>query len=497
MRGHAKARTAIILAVFTVVFVSLTVGSYTQKSATDDEPVHLAMGYTALKLHDFRIHPETPPFLRMWAALPLLAMEGVRLDTNTESWVQADKWAFSHEFLYEQNDADHLLYPARFMIVLLGVLLGIMLFCWAKELFGFVTATVVLGLYALEPNILAHSSLVTTDLGVTCFIFGTLYFLWRSTKLLTLGNLLGLCLFFALAQISKTTALLLIPLIVVLLGVHTAQRSAWPWRIGRSREMIGVARKTLVTTMIVFVLVLVGYAAIWAVYGFRYGPTVSGSFVFRVDKDPLAREQHPQLSRAVGWLDEHRILPNAYTQGFLIEQARSHESPVYFAGKFRQERLWYYFFAAFLVKTPLVLILLFLAGLALCIRCRAALLSNYLFLLLPVALGFLASMYATWNVGLRHILAVYPFVFLLAGLTVSTFFRHFPRTLAIVCAVYRGRVDLSKLSRVLQLDCGWPTPRPQGSRGLEYRLGTGPETAESMDGSQRRQAHQPELFRHG
>ena len=65
-------RTTLVLCVFAVVFIALTVGSYTQKSATADEPQHLTAGYTALRLHDYRIDPEHPPFLRMLAALPLL-----------------------------------------------------------------------------------------------------------------------------------------------------------------------------------------------------------------------------------------------------------------------------------------------------------------------------------------------------------------------------------------------------------------------------------------
>src|SRR5882724_6604469 len=98
------------------------------------------------------------------------------------------------------NDADRLLYLARFMIVLLGVLLGVLLFCWTHERFGFWPAIIVLGLYTIEPNLLAHARLVTTDFGVTCFAFGTMYFLWRTARLLSAANLCGLAGFFVLAQ---------------------------------------------------------------------------------------------------------------------------------------------------------------------------------------------------------------------------------------------------------------------------------------------------------
>src|SRR5208283_4407513 len=209
MEGTARFRTTVVLCAFVVAFTALTVGSYTQKSATVDEPQHLTAGYAALRLHDYRIDPEHPPFLRMWAALPLLAMPDVRIDTNRPSWSTVDGWEFSHHFLYELNDADHLLYRARFMTVVLGILLGILVFSWARELFGFWTAATVLALYCVEPNILAHSRLVTTDFGVACFSFGALYFLWRTTRKLTCGNVASVAAFFALAQVSKFSALLL------------------------------------------------------------------------------------------------------------------------------------------------------------------------------------------------------------------------------------------------------------------------------------------------
>jgi len=180
-----------------------------QESATVDEPQHLTAGYTALRTGDHRLDPEHPPFLRMWSALPLLAMPSARLDTNTVAWRTGEDWEFSHYFLYQLNNADALLYRARFMTVILGIVLGVLLFSWAHELFGFWTAAAVLALYCGEPNILAHSSLVTTDIGVVCFIFGALYFLWRATRALTWGNAAGLIAFFALGADLEILALLL------------------------------------------------------------------------------------------------------------------------------------------------------------------------------------------------------------------------------------------------------------------------------------------------
>ena len=142
-------RSALVLVVFASSFLALTVASFQRESATVDEPQHLVAGYIAWKLHDYRIAPEHPPLLRMWAALPLLAMPDIKLATNSLYWLSGDQSQFAHQFLFQDNDADRLLFRARFMMVWLGVLLGILVFCWARELFGFWPATVS---YPIAPS---------------------------------------------------------------------------------------------------------------------------------------------------------------------------------------------------------------------------------------------------------------------------------------------------------------------------------------------------------
>src|SRR5271156_738429 len=103
------------LVVFAIVFVALTVGSYVRESATWDEPQHLIAGYSALKFHDYRTDPEHPPVVRMWAALPLLGMDEIKMDlrkidtASSAIWVMNRQFFFCHDTLYVSNDADRLL----------------------------------------------------------------------------------------------------------------------------------------------------------------------------------------------------------------------------------------------------------------------------------------------------------------------------------------------------------------------------------------------------
>ncbi len=408
-----------MLCLFAVVFIALTVGSYTQKSATVDEPQHLTAGYTALRLRDYRLDPEHPPFLRLWAALPLLAMADVRLDTNTVSWSTGQGWDFSRRFLYELNDADHLLYRARFMTVILGIVLGVLVFSWAQELFGFWTAAAVLALYCLEPNILAHSGLVTTDLGVTCFIFGALYFLWRLTRTLTLGNAVGLVVFFALAQVSKFSGLVLGPIVVVLLLVRLLRGGAWLYEFGSRGELRSLREKLLTMTAIILGLAITSYAAVWAVYGFHYGPTAPSTDLTLLQNNPQLIERVHTTWAIGSWFDAHRLLPDTYTHSLILAQVKSQRRSAYLAGEFSRTGWWYYFPLAFLIKTPLAVLFLFTCGLVLSLKTRTRWKSEDAFIILPLVIYLGMAIMEHLNIGLRHLLPIYPLVLLVCGITLE------------------------------------------------------------------------------
>jgi hypothetical protein len=463
-------RIAVTLVAFAAVFIGLTVSSYRQESATDDEPQHLVTGYAILALKDFRIDPVHPPFLRMWAALPLLAMPDVHLNTNTVAWTSVRPLQLYWQFMYLDNDADRMLNRARFMNVLLGVLLGVLLFCWSRELFGFGTATIVLGLYCLEPNILAHFSLVTTDGGVTCFIFGAVYFLWRTTQRLNAPNLIGLVAFFALAQVSKYSALALGPITMALLLTRALRNGVWPGAFGRGGELATRRRRVLAAFCIVLLSAFASCIAIWGAYRFQYAPAPRGGGLERIVSGPNVHKRVPITAVVMDWVDQHRLLPNVYAQGLSICQAicqagseerpayspRQHstvprselaemeERTMYLLGQLSYNGWWYYFPVAILVKTPISLIVLFLAGLALCAVDRSRLWNDDIFILLPIMVYLGAAMTMKVDIGIRHVLPIYPFAVLIAGKAVAAVLvsrrKLLAVTLAALCLLQAGEV---------------------------------------------------------
>jgi 4-amino-4-deoxy-L-arabinose transferase-like glycosyltransferase len=294
------------------------------------------------------------------------------------------------------------------MNVLLGVLLGLLLFCWVGEWLGFRAAAIAIGLYTIEPNIAAHSSLVTTDLGVTCFTFGAIYFLWRSSRVMTPWNLAGLVLFFVLAILSKFSAAILGPIVVVLLAM-----------MARRRGTFSLAR----ASALVALLGLAAWLGVWTVYGFRYAPSSSPGWLFALHSHPAAQQAVPTIAALAGWIDGHHLLPNAFTEGFLHGQALVQGRSSFLAGSYSTFGWWYYFPVAFLIKTPLALLALFFIGiLSIVRRGRLFSLEGEAFVVVPLALFFGIAMTSNLNIGLRHILPIYPFVIVIGTLAANTLF---------------------------------------------------------------------------
>ncbi len=425
MTRQERIRSLVVLVVFAAVFLALAVNSFTRTSATWDEPQHLTTGYMALKAADYRLDPEHPPFIRMWAALPLLLRNDIKLETRVIDkidplqWVDFLQFKYAYVFLYKMNDADRLLYPARFMIALLGVLLGVLLFCWAREWLGFWPAVAALACYTIEPNILAHATLVTTDFGITCFLFGGAYFLWRTSRCLSAGNLAGLVAMSALAAVSKYSAVVLGPIVVALLAIRALRATPWECRLGRFQEIRTRLGRIGAGAAIVALVAVACWSAIWAAYGFRYLPSPAPGWHYNFQANDILRARTPAIARAVEWIDERHLLPNAFSEGFLLGQSKAQGRSTYLAGKFSERGWWYFFPVAFLIKTPVSLVVLLLGGLFVCAARWRGFLRNGVFVLLPAGVYLAAAMTSHLNIGLRHILPVYPFVVLLAGLCVA------------------------------------------------------------------------------
>jgi len=207
----------VILIVILVAFCLQAVLAVPKLSATNDEAVHLAAGFSYWKTHDFRMNPEHPPLAKLLASLPILLLNP-KFSATGENWRTAAQFQFGFDFLYH-NDADRLLFWSRAVMIFLAAVGLIVIFLWARDMFGVAEGLFAAGMYAFSPNLIAHGMLVTTDVPLAVFSVVALYLFWKRKDLFA-----GLALGAAMA--SKFSGVFL-PLLIVMLCFARDGRAAF------------------------------------------------------------------------------------------------------------------------------------------------------------------------------------------------------------------------------------------------------------------------------
>jgi hypothetical protein len=111
-------------------------------------------------------------------------------------------------------------------------------------------------------------------------------------------------------------------------------------------------------------------------------------------------------------------LPEAWVYG-LLDTFKDLDRSSYLFGEISKDGSWLYFPTAFTVKTPLPTLLLLCAAPGLLLFRRRAHKGD-IFLLLPVFIFFFVAVWSRLNIGVRHILPIYPFLFVWLGGVVKT-----------------------------------------------------------------------------
>ena len=207
MTNAVRGLNIVVLVIILAAFCLQALLALPKLSATTDEPVHLAAGFSYWQTRDFRMNEEHPPLAKLIAAFPLLFIHP-KFDTTNNDWKTGAEFRFGFNFLY-QNDADRLLFWSRVPMVGLATVGLLITFLWARDLFGIAAGLFAAGLYAFSPNLLAHGMLVTTDVPLAVFTVLTLYLFWKRNDLFA-----GLALGAAMA--SKYSGAFLPILIIVL-----------------------------------------------------------------------------------------------------------------------------------------------------------------------------------------------------------------------------------------------------------------------------------------
>jgi len=276
---------------------------------------------------------------------------------------------------------------ARLPIVFLTIGLALVGWHFAREMWGYPASLLVFMLLLFDPNILANGRYSTTDMGGTLFAFLASYLLWRLWRSQGwnwrrwLWAALGIGLAFSSKLSTLVFALIwavlaLLPLYVT--GEHKSLRAA-------SRRIVQLLLAGLTALLV-----------LWIIYRFEWS-----HFLFLDER--LAGLNNLQGPMPTFWSGIERIflLSSGGRPGFLLGQFSNQGFPLYFP-------------LVLLSKTPLLtLVLLFASAIILAALPQTR--QNAVFLLIPLVVYFVISMFSALHLGYRHLLPLLPFMNSLIG----------------------------------------------------------------------------------
>lgn len=402
--GWVSAAVAGLIAILAMQVVM----SVRQESLTWDEGDHIFAGYMSWKTGDFGLNPEHPPLMKLLGTAMLLRLP-LKVPKLQGRFFKNEAYFDGRDLLFGNEPAygpDTLTFRVRMAAGVVTLLLAVLVFFAGQEMFGTAAGLIALTLLAFDPNILAHGAFMTTDTGVSCFYFATVYAFYRYCKAPSVGRMLLTGLACGLALASKHSAVILLPTLVLL-----AVGEWWMRRRGREVEAapwwpgLGAA---------LGVGVVLAVVVLWAFYGFRYDARPAG-----LRLDPTLAQYvlplRPMEAKGILLVARFHLLPESYLYGLADVRAMANGMPSYIFGKVYEHGVWFYFPAVLLIKSTLGFLALLGLAMAAMVSGRLRRGREVFFLAVPAAIYFLVAMGSSLNIGARHILPVYVFLIVLAA----------------------------------------------------------------------------------
>ncbi|MCI0396931.1 MAG: phospholipid carrier-dependent glycosyltransferase [Chloroflexi bacterium] len=361
-------RLAALLLLFFFGRLALAAGA---NAVTFDEVIHVFQGVLYWQHEQLYAVVRNPPLVNAVIGLPVSLSFRPALPPDLARYANQDWLEVAKAFTWTVNDNGlQLIATGRLVVMLLATLLGALLYRWSRELFASRAAAVLsLGLYTLDPNVLAHSYLATTDLGLTFFFCLAAYLVWAYWRAAEAGErdwrrylAAGVAIGGALA--AKFSGAILLPGLLII----TLYR-LWLARPGRRAAGLTLAE-------------VAGWLAV-------------GSLVF---------------------LAIYRFEWETLGLDFTLQQAhQAGGHGAFLLGEVSREGWWYYFPVVFALKTPLPALALLSLGLFLFARRRPWAWSSAWPLLLAGGMAA-TSLGSRVNIGYRYLLPALPLLYLFLAL---------------------------------------------------------------------------------
>jgi Dolichyl-phosphate-mannose-protein mannosyltransferase len=399
-----SSRLPAILALASVLVATLLIfWSYAQLGQTWDESAHIGTGMEWLSRGVYTLDPIDPPLPRVSTAVgPYLL--GIRSFGNRNPWDEGNLILDA-----QGNQRLHtVLTAARLGILPYFLIAAFLTWRITRRWLGPWPAAVATFLFSTCPPVLAHASLATTDMAfVATFLFAidAIWLAFQDPKPWRCA-LAGLG--FGLACIAKLSAFPYLALCGFAFLVYVF------W-----------TKKLFPRALAWLVFSVAAAVTIWAGYHFSVGTLASDNVKSQHTVEHALQKFGPARGAVAAVIDH--LPAYQYFQGLRIAQRMKQSPPpgylfgqVYYGGR------WYFFLLILLLKTPIPFMLLVVPGFVLAIRRFAS--KHDGFALVPLAGIIFPILVATMshiNLGVRHVLVVYPFFAMLAALTALELYKRF------------------------------------------------------------------------
>ncbi|MFA6376372.1 MAG: glycosyltransferase family 39 protein [Candidatus Paceibacterota bacterium] len=429
----------IAAAILLGIMLLITFGVMGGDSLTMDEKSHLPAGYSYITQQDMRINPEHPPLVKDLAGIGQLAVPGINFPYDSEAWTTMvnGQWDFGKTLLFESgNPADEMIFWGRVPMILMLLLLGFFLFKWTRELFGNVAGLLALFLLAFSPTFLAHGHLVTTDVAAALGAFVATYYFVKCLKNPSWKNIIISGVALGIAELLKFSMILLFPMFILIAGL-------W-WLI----KMVTFKK----AFQILFASFAICFLVIWPVYQFHvwnYPPArqVSDS------KEILSSHGFGLGADLVVWAADKPVL-RPYAQYFLgvmmVTQRVVGGNTTYFLGQVSKTSWKTYFPVVYLSKETAPFHIFVLIAIIYALskikqprknnfaqKTKMFIVANLpqISMLLFLAIYWTSSVSGNLNIGVRHLMPVFPFTMALAAGGIMAFANNTKWKLALVAAL--------------------------------------------------------------
>ncbi len=333
-------------------------------SATYDEVVYPSAGYAMWSTGDPDINPEHPPLMKRalgatWLGADLPPVEAV------PGYDQKNQWVFGQSLLFgDWKLAPGLLLRARLLNIFVTAALCTGILVTATRWFGARAGIAALAIYALDPLTIAHSGLATLDIPSAASIFAAMlaahaaFATSRPSRAVAAGALAGV------ALAIKVSAVVLIPALIAMAYFSKPNRERRPWL----RHPVAVLVVIAVTAVIIVLAA---------------GLPDPGSWLRAWDM----QNQHAKVG-----------------------------DPAFALGLRSTNGWWWYYPVAWLIKTPIAILLATAAGAALVARAAGQDIHRSITLLAVPMVLFAYSLHSHVDIGVRQLLAVTPFLAIAGGI---------------------------------------------------------------------------------